>query len=185
MFLGLAVLCRAPASKYKWMNYLHLDYKSYYTSMPSLPDVVETVPEYMSKKINILTETLKELPLKMRVKPLRNINSDFKWKIEFIYKGKSYVGFYLDYDFFLVCIYFNDSKNITAMAASLKDEPDLFEWYCNHIPERLCKCPNNRWVTLGGTRRRICGMSDRLDVKEPDEADLKNCIMILRRFHDI
>lgn len=186
MFLGLVVLCRAPDSKYKWMNYLRLDYKRYSSIMPDISDIEETVPKHMTQKIHLFTETLKDFPLKMKVKPLRNINSDFKWKIEYTYKGKSCIGFHLDYDSFLVCIYFNNSENITALSDNLKEtDTNLFEWYRNHIPERLCKCPNNRWVTLGDTRRRICGMSNRLDVKEPNEYDLENCISVLRKFYDI
>ncbi|WP_113673432.1 hypothetical protein [Vallitalea guaymasensis] len=186
MFLGLAVLCRAPESKYKWMNYMRLDYKRYHSPAPEMSDIKETMPQDSAHNINILTETLKGMPLKMRVKPMRNITSDFKWKVEFIYKSKSCIGFYVDYTSLLVCIYFNDSKNITAMADTLRNmDEELFEWYRNHIPERLCKCPNNRWVTLGDTRRRICGMSNRLDVNNPNESDMENCVKVLRTFRKL
>ncbi len=186
MFLGLAVLCRAPDSKYKWMNYLRLDYKRFHSPMPDMPDIIETVPGQAAQNIAMLTETLKAMPLKIRVKPLRNINSDFKWKAEFTYKGKSCIGFYVDCDSLLICVYFNNAANITDMAGRLlAEDPELFEWFCAHIPERLCKCPNNRWVTLGEQRRRICGMSNRMDVANPLDSDMERCVKIIKMFRGI
>ncbi len=126
------------------------------------------------------------MPLKIRVKPLRNINSDFKWKAEFTYKGKSCIGFYVDCDSLLICVYFNNAANITDMAGRLlAEDPELFEWFCAHIPERLCKCPNNRWVTLGEQRRRICGMSNRMDVANPLDSDMERCVKIIKMFRGI
>lgn len=186
MFLGLLVLCRAPESKYKWMNYLRLDYRRYHIIKPDILDIEETVSKQTAEKINMLIKTLSNFPLKLRVRPLKNITSDNKWKIEYTYQRKNCIGFQLDCDFFLVSIYFNDAKNITALADYFKEtNPDLFTWYRNHISERLCTCPNNTWVTLGDTRRRICGRSNRLDVKEPNEYDLNNCVLVLRKFRNI
>lgn len=186
MFLGLLVLCRAPENKYKYMNYLRLDYKRYGNPIPGYEDVIETLPLEKSWVIQSMMVTLKDLPYKIAMKPLRNINSDFQWKMEIKLKGKSCIGFYTDVGRLLLCIYFNDSKNITAMAESLQNtDTELFQWFCSHIPERLCKCPNNRWVVLGAERRRICGMSSRLDVSLPEKDDIEKCIKILCKFRNI
>jgi AraC-like DNA-binding protein len=43
MFLGLRVLCSAPEGKYKYMNYLRLDYKGCLGDMPGIEDVKTTM----------------------------------------------------------------------------------------------------------------------------------------------
>ena len=183
MFIGLVELCNAPDSKYKYMNYLRLDYKRIRQPIPEIADIMETLKEEMNGNINRLINALQDEKYKVKVKPLRNITSGFQWKVEFTVKGKSCLGFYADRSSYLVCIYFNKHENISAMASYLEGkDKELFQWFCDHIPERLCRCPNNRWVTLGSNRRRICGMSNRLDVVNPNAVDMKKCLKVLRIF---
>lgn len=41
---GIVYLCNAPDSKYKWMNFLRLDYKNAYAPIPTVDDICKTLP---------------------------------------------------------------------------------------------------------------------------------------------
>lgn len=184
--LGLKILCDAPDSKYKFMNYLRLDYKGFYRPVPEISDIVKTLPEESKEIIEQLQDVLSGLNTKIKVKPLRGIVSDFRWKVEYSYKSKNILGFYADYDYLRICIYFNDSKNITAFAEQLAEEDEiLYEWYKIQFPELSCKCPNSRWVYFKEEKRRICGMSNKSETVNPTEEDFVNCVKILRKYRKI
>ena len=86
----------------------------------------------------------------------------------------------------MLCIYFNYFMNITEFARSLHEEDsDLFHWFKAHFPERLCKCPNNRRVYFGEDPRRICGLSNRAEIVNPDSEDVERTLYILRRYRNI
>jgi hypothetical protein len=183
---GLNYLCKAPESKYKWMNYLRLDYKNAYSPVPSTEDIKRTLPDRSAEIINELEGSLAGMRIKARIRPLRGIVSDFKWKVEYSYKGKNICGFYADNEYFMLCVYFNHFKNINEFASCLYEEDrNLFQWFKDQIPERLCKCPNNRRVCLGEETRRICGLSNRTETVNPDDTDIKNAIFILKKFRGI
>ena len=48
---GVLYLCNAPDSKYKWMNFLRLDYKNAYTPIPTVEDICQTLPNNSDKII--------------------------------------------------------------------------------------------------------------------------------------
>jgi hypothetical protein len=186
MFLGLWVLCSAPESKYKYMNYLRLDYKGYNRTVPDIEDIKETLSDDHRKVIDLLQLVLKDLKMKVKVKPLRNITSGSRWKVEYSLKGKNIFGFYGDPDYLMICIYFNNEKNISDMSEKLeKKDLRIFEWFCSKFPERLCKCPSNRAVTFGQAKRRICGLSNRAEVINPNSEDVENSIRVMQIFRNI
>ena len=175
MFLGLWVLCNAPRSKYKYMNYLRLDYKGYYRAMPEIGDVRKTMKEEHAGYVDSILESFKGQKIRYKVKPLRNITSGFDWKVDFMLKGRNVFGFYAEPDYFKLCIYFSNTKNITEFGEKLKIyDPELFDWYCSKFPERLCKCPNNRIVKFGDAKRRICGLTNRAEIANPNDHDIEN-----------
>ncbi|HKM34079.1 MAG TPA: hypothetical protein VJY54_04980 [Lachnospiraceae bacterium] len=183
---GLQYLCQAPESKYKYMNYLRLDYKNAYTSSPSVEDICMVLPPSEVKVIQKLESALKGMKITAKIRPLRGIVSDFKWKVDYTYKSKSICGFYADNGYFMLCIHFNHFQNITAFAKQLQEEDiDLFLWFKNQFPERLCKCPNNRRVFFAEEPRRICGLSNRAEIVNPTEDDVEKAIYILRKYRKV
>ncbi|MCM1155046.1 MAG: hypothetical protein NC314_01900 [Roseburia sp.] len=183
MMKGIEYLSKAPESKYKWMNFLRLDYKNAYAPIPTVEDICRTLPEKSVQAVRKLEENLAGLKIKAKIRPLRGIVSDFKWKVEYVYKGKNICGFYADNEYFMLCIYFNHFQNINEFAQVLYEEDhDLFLWFKDQFPERLCKCPNNRRVCFGDEPRRICGLSNRAEIVAPDEDDMDRALYILRKF---
>ena len=126
------------------------------------------------------------MKIKARIKPLRGIVSDFRWKVEYSHKGKNICGFYADTEYFMLCLYFNNFQNITEFAKVLYEQDrELFDWFKNQFPERLCKCPSNRRVYFANESRRICGLSNRAEIVNPDEDDVGRALHILRKYRKL
>lgn len=183
---GVLYLCKAPDSKYKWMNFLRLDYKNAYIPIPTVDDICKTLPQNSVDAVKKLEENLTGMKIKAKIRPLRGIVSDFKWKVEYSYKSKNICGFYADNEYFMLCIYFNRSKNISAFSKTLKEEnQELFQWFMKQFPERLCKCRSNRRVFFGEKPRRICGLSNRAEIVNPNDEDIEKALYILRKYRNI
>ena len=186
MMEGIAYLCKAPDSKYKWMNFLRLDFKNAYSPIPTVNDICKTLSARSSEAVRKLENNLAGMSVKVKIKPLRGIVSDFKWKVEYVYKGKNICGFYADNESFMLCIYFNHFQNISEFANLLYEEDhDLYLWFKEQFPERLCKCPNNRRVSFGDESRRICGLSNRAEIVNPDDCDVDKALYVLRKYRNI
>lgn len=186
MMGGIAYLCKAPNSKYKWMNFLRLDFKNAYSPIPTVNDICKTLSARSSEAVRKLENNLAGMSVKVKIKPLRGIVSDFKRKVEYVYKGKNICGFYADNESFMLCIYFNHFQNISEFANLLYEEDhDLYLWFKEQFPERLCKCPNNRRVTFGDESRRICGLSNRAEIVNPDDCDVDKALYVLRKYRNI
>lgn len=185
MMEGIWYLCKAPESKYKWMNFLRLDYKNAYSPVPSVKDICATLAPESAAAVERLEDALAGRKIKAQIKPLRGIVSDFCWKVLYTYKGSGVCGFYGDKESFTLCIHFNHFSNITAFADALYEEDRaLFTWFRAQFPERLCKCPNNRRVSFHGEERRICGMCNRAEIKNPTADDVEKALLVLRRFRE-
>ncbi|MCM1047845.1 MAG: hypothetical protein NC433_05405 [Clostridiales bacterium] len=183
---GVLYLCKAPDSKFKLMNFLRLDYKNAYSPVLAISDICQTLPVRSAETVKKLENNLSGMKIKARIKPLRAIVSDFKWKVEYVYKGKNICGFYADNEYFMLCIYFNHFQNINEFAKLLYEEDyDLFLWFKKQFPERLCKCPNNRRVCFGDEIRRICGLSNRAEIVNPDDSDVDKALYVLRKYRNI
>ena len=183
---GIEYLCKAPDSKYKWMNFVRLDFKNAYSPIPTVNDICKTLPVRSAEVVKKLEDNLSGIKIKAKIKPLRGIVSDFKWKVEYAYKGKNICGFYADNEFFMLCIYFNHFQNINEFSKILYEEDhELFQWFKNQFPERLCKCPNNRRVYFGNEPRRICGLSNRAEIVNPDDYDIDRALCVLRKYRNI
>lgn len=183
---GLLYLCHAPDSKYKWMNYLRLDYKNACSKTLAVVDICKTLTAESAALVKRLEDNLAEIGVRAKIKPLRGIVSDFKWKVEYACKGKNICGFYADREHFMLCIYFNHHENISAFARVLCEEDrELFLWFKEQFPERLCTCPSNRRVFFGEESRRICGLSNRAEVTDPGGEDVENALRVLRKYRNI
>ena len=183
---GLWYLCKAPDSKYKWMNYLRLDYKNAYVKVPTVDDICKTLSSRNAEIVKRLENSLSGMKVKAKIRPLRGIVSDFKWKVEYSLKGKNICGFYADPEYLMLCIYFNHFQKINEFAKTLYEEDrELFQWFKAQFPERLCKCPSNRRVYFGEEPRRICGLSNRAEIVNPDTEDVERALYILRRYRSL
>lgn len=183
MMEGLLYLCRAPESAYKYMNYLRLDYQNACAPVPPVADILKTLPAHSADAVRRLEAQLADRKFRTKIRPLRGITSDFRWKVEYSVRGKNVCGFYADCDSLMLCVYFNSSRNITALARELADEdPALFSWFRAQFPERLCRCPHNRRVVFGEETRHICGLSNRAEIVDPGPEDVERAVTVLRRF---
>ncbi len=183
---GLLYLAKAPYGRYRRMNFYRLDYKNAYLESPTVEDICKTLPEESSQIVQKLEEAIAGMKIKTKIKPLRGIVSDFKWKVEYIYKKKNVCGFYADRDYFMLCIHFNHFQNITDFATALQEEnEDLFQWFKKQFPERLCSCQSNRKVYFGDEPRRICGLSNRAEIVSPCEEDVENALYVLKKYRNI
>jgi len=182
MFLGLQVMCSAPEGKYKYTNYLRLDYKGFRGDMSGIEDIKLTMKKEHAASVDLLLKVFSLVKLKYRVKPLRSITSGHGWKVEYTLNGKSFFGFFAEPDHLALYIYFNDAKNITETSRKLENDSELFDWFCSRFPERLCKCPSNRAVTFGNVKRRICGLSNRAEIINPGKSDIQKCIAVTKIF---
>lgn len=183
---GVEYLCKAPDSKYKWMNFIRLDFKNAYSPIPTVNDICKTLPVKSIEVVKRLEEDLSGIKIKAKIKPLRGIVSDFKWKVEYVYKGKNICGFYADNEYFMLCIYFHHFQNINEFSKILYEKDhELFQWFKNQFPERSCKCPNNRRVYFGNESRRICGLSNRAEIVNPDNHDIDRALYVLKMYRNI
>jgi hypothetical protein len=182
MFLGLRVLCSAPEGKYKYTNYLRLDYKGFRGDMPGIEDVKSTMKKEHAVSVDLLLKLFGGVKMKYKVKPLRSITSGHGWKVEYTLNGKNAFGFFAEPDYLALYIYFNNAKNITETSRKLENNSELFDWFCGRFPERLCKCRSNRVVTFGNLKRRICGLSNRAEIINPGKGDIQKCMEVIKIF---
>ncbi len=186
MFLGLWILCKAKESKYHYLNYLRVDYEGTKKDSPDIQDILETVREDHQQIIKELQKVLQDIKVKVKIKPFNAITSRSKWKAEYQHKGKNILGFYAEPDYMMICIYFNSHLNVMNMSKRLQDENnELYQWYQSKFPERLCKCRYNRKVQFGDEYRRICGFSNRAEIRNPTAQDLLNSIEVIKLFRDL
>jgi len=182
---GLSVLCQAAESKYKKMNYLRLDFSNA-GGIPSTQDALDSLPPEYRHAIHFMQEKAAALNLitKEKIRPMRGITSDFEWKIEYACKGKNIWGFYGDDQSLKICLYFNSPDKISRTADMLEKEcPHLLSWYQDQFALRECKCRYNRAVHLCNIKKRICGLSNRMEILNPGEQDLENAGQILSLLH--
>ena len=78
------------------------------------------------KKVEELEDKISSIKVKKKIKPLRGIVSDFKWKVEYCYRSKNICGFYADNSCFILCLYFNDSKNIKESDKMIYHTREMF-----------------------------------------------------------
>ncbi|MCG8568863.1 MAG: hypothetical protein MJB14_01865 [Spirochaetes bacterium] len=186
MFIGLWLLCHAPESAYKYMNYLRVDFKGCHRAIPGIEDIKETILPEHGIIIDRFEEVMVKLRIKRKIQRLRNITSGFQWKVEYIYKGKNIFGFYAEPKYLMLCIYFNKVENINELCRKILEmDEELFQWFQAKIPERLCKCRSNRWAAFGENRRRICGLSCRAEVVNPSTSDVTDSIKIMKLFRGL
>lgn len=179
MMYGLWALCTAPENRYRHMNYLRLDFAAALRSRPVVEDIFPTLSPERAAAVSALHNTLTDKGLKSSLKPLREITSGSRWKVEYRSGSKAAAGFYAGPDSLTFCLYFGNPQRISEISALLGErDPALREWLDVQFQERLCQCPNNCRVELGNGPRRICGLSCRADLEEPRREDVKRFLAL-------
>ena len=184
MFLGLRVLCASPESKYKYMNYLRLDYKGYYRTMPDIDDVKTTMEKEHAGILSLVGSLLDNPKMKIKLHPLGSITSNHKWKVEYVLNGKRFFEFYAGPAYLVIHIFFRDTEHLTnAIKLLMKNDSALFEWLNGKFKERkgcAARCPRNKTVMFGNEEKRICGSTNQVELFLPDEDDIEKSIALIK-----
>ena len=186
MLFALSALCKAGKGKFALTNFLRCDFRGLLNSyIPGFEDTVSILPDGFKKKAIIMNEFMKDLKCKTIVEPLKNTTLYSEWKLFYSFKGKSIYGFHSDTESLKTFAYFNHYENVSRMGYILKEESDsLYNWFYDCIPISMCSCRNNKLVNVGGREKRICGLTNRIDVINPDDANLKNLKRIIEIYLD-
>lgn len=175
MFTALTALARANREKLALTHVLRCDFRGLQKGFkPGLEDAISILPEAFRRTVLQMDEVMQSIGAKITVQPLKNTTLYSPWKVSYTQQGKSIYGFHAEPQRLEVYLYFNRPENITGVAFLLKAEDSrIYDWFSEHIPIRECRCPNNRLVDIGGEKRRICGLMNRLEVENPDALDLE------------
>lgn len=180
MLYGLWALCKAPESKYRYMNYLRADYRAALRGAPAAGDIFATLTPAVAQAARTLHNAMTAQGMKLYVKPLREITWGSQWKGEYRKEGRCAAGFYADLDAFTLCLYFGSPEKIAQVSARLhSQQPALGAWFDSKFPQRKCTCAHNVRVLLGDGPRRICGMACRAEILNPSPQDLQTALSIL------
>jgi len=182
MFLGLKVLLSAPESKYKYLNYLRLDYKGYYRPMPEFEDVKMTLEKEHSDILSLLLSLFDNPEIKINLYPTKGITSNHKWKYEYFIKYRKIFEFYAGPAYLLIHIFFLDNESLMETVKSLeKNDPGLFKWLCDNFVEKHCNCPKNKAVMFGSIKKHICGRrTNRVEILNPNKNDVKKSVALIK-----
>ena len=179
-------LCKGGNSKFALTNFLRCDFRGLLNShQPGFDDAVSILPDDSKKMAVEMDKFMRNMKCKISVQPLKNTTLHSQWKLFYAMEGKSVYSFHSDTNNLEAFAYFNHYGNVSRMGYLLKEESDrLYTWFYDRIPTRLCLCRNNKLVDIGGHKKRICGLMNRMDVMNPDSYDLKNLKRIIEIYHD-
>lgn len=182
MLLALSALCKSSNKKYAFTNFLRCDFRGLFDGFkPQFEDTIAILSEDLKGIAIKLDKFMQELNCKVSIEPLKNILLYSGWKVNYSLNGKSVYSFCADINRLELHAYFNHHKNVSRMGYILKDESnELYNWFYEKIPVRMCSCKNNNLVDIGGQKKRICGLMNRLDVGNPKNDDAKNIESIIR-----
>jgi hypothetical protein len=185
MFLGLILLSKSGNKKYGYTCFLLCDYRGIYNDFKiNFNDTLFILNDKYKKIAVEMNEIMGRIDTKTKIKPLRNTQLGSCWKIQYLKKGKSVSTFHISINRIDFFINFNSTENISEMGYFLKNESiELYNWFFNHINARKCSCKNNKSVDIGGVKKRICGLMNRMEIYNPSRADLNEMKKIVRIFH--
>ena len=176
MLFALSALCKANSRRFVLTNFLRCDFRGLIDSFkPNFDDAISILPEDFRKMAFEMHDFMRRAKCSSMVQPVNNTTLFSQWKIGYFLKGKSVYSFHSDFDTLETFACFNRYQNVSRVGYLLKEQSILlYNWFYDKIPTRLCSCPNNRLVDIGGRKKRICGLMNKMDVINPDEHDLQN-----------
>jgi len=186
MLAALSTLCKANTKKFVLTNFLRCDFRGLMDSFkPSFDDAVSILPDGFRKMAVEMNDFMRSVKCRISVQPLKNTTLFSQWKLGYSLKGKSVYSFHSDTDSLETFACFNHYQNVSRMGYLLKEESDLLHtWFYDKIPTRLCSCRYNRLADIGGRKKRICGLMNKMDVINPDSHDLQNLKHIIKIYLD-
>jgi hypothetical protein len=186
MFVGLSALCKSGNKAYHYTHFLRCDYRGLdRRHKPGIEDVLEIVPGEFRRVVHEIDKWMKEMGARVEIKALHHQPLCIPWKVSYKIRGKAALGFKADAENLDLYAYFNSHKNIVKVAAEIGKESDqLCKWFAEHIPERVCACKSNKLVHIGSTRKRICGLMNRLEIRNPDEAGFGRVKAAVSLYHN-
>jgi hypothetical protein len=186
MLAALSVLCKAETKKFVLTNFLRCDFRGLTESFkPSFEDAVSILPDNFKRMAMEMDDFMRRVRCGMSVQPLKNTTLLSQWKLGYSLQGKTVYSFHSDTDSLEAFACFNHHRNISRMGYLLKEESDLlYTWFYDKIPTRLCSCRYNRVADIGGRKKRICGLMNKMDVINPDGHDLQNLKRIIEIYLD-
>lgn len=180
MLSALTALCRSNTGKHALSGFLRCDFRALESYKPGFADAVQILPDDFKSTALELNDYMKEINAKDTVQPLKNTTLFSPWKLGYSRNGKSVYGFHADTDSFETYVYFNYFSNVSRMGYLLKEtSPKLYDWFNDRFPTRTCACPNNKLADIGGCKKRICGLMNRLEVYNPSTEDLRNLKLVI------
>ena len=186
MFVGLSALCNSDNKKFHFTNFLRCDYRGlnkFYK--PGIQEVIKIVPEGYKHIIQEVDAWMKEKRAKTEVRTMHYQPVLIPWKVNYSIKGKSAVGLQADFENLSLYAYFNNYKNIMLVASELSKVSEEFcSWFNDLIPGSNCNCKNNRRIEIGGMKKRICGLMNRMDINNPDKDNLARMKTIVGLYQD-
>jgi len=186
MLVGLSALCKANTGKFALTNFLRCDFRGLVDSFePGFDDAISILTDGFRKMAIEMDDFMRSVNCSISIQPLKNTTLFSQWKVGYSLKGKSIYSFHSDIDSLETFACFNHYQNVSRMGYLLKEESDLlYNWFDAKIPTRLCSCRYNRLVDIGGRKRRICGLMNKMDVINPDVHDLQNLKQIIEIYLD-
>ena len=185
MFFGLSALSKSKNTKYGYACFLLCDYRGLLDSFEfKFNDTVLILNEKYKKIALEINELMRQIDTKLKIKPLRNTLLNSYWKLQYTKNGKAVCSIHIDIDRMNAFLNFNSVENISNMGYLLnKRSGELFNWFYDHIRTMECSCKNNRNVDIGGRRKRICGLMNRVEIYNPTIFDLEKMKNILKIYH--
>ncbi len=186
MFVGLSALCKSVNKKHHFTNFIRCDYRGlqkFYS--PGIEEVVKILPDSLKPIVKEVDLWMKKKNAKTTVKALHHQPVLIPWKVNYSHKGKSLFGLQADFENLYLFAYFNNFKNIMSVALEVsKISEDFCNWFNHQIPVTECNCKNNKVIKIGGEKKRICGLSNRMDLKNPDTESLKKIKRIVEIYQE-
>ena len=187
LFIGLSLLAKSENKKYAYTCYLTCNYReAVKTGSPKFEDalfVLTAAQQKLAKEVHTL---MIEAGADLKVKPLRSTQLTFFWKLQYTRKGKALATLHIDVQKLDCFINFNSVTNISKVGYRLKkDSEELYGWFFDCFKLRECSCKNNRNADIGGRRKRICGLMNRMEIYDMRQSDLEKIKQILQVFYAI
>ncbi|MFW6287611.1 MAG: hypothetical protein ACOC2J_02555 [bacterium] len=183
MLAALSLLCKSGTKKYAYTNFIRCDFRGVKSYKPSIEDVVAVIPEVYKSMVLEMDSMMESMNCRRTINPLKTRLLNQQWKVAYKKKGKSVYAFEADVDKLNSIAYFNYPENISKMGYLLKEESvSLYKWFYNCFELMECSCKNNKLVDIGGKKKRICGLSNRMDIYNPDKKEFENMKYIIELF---
>lgn len=107
-FVGLWILTNIPNSRHKYMDYLRINYLGIYKKSVNISDVLDIVSDNNKEIINTIDRYMKQIKVKVKIKPLTGTVLGCTCKVDYLYESKSILTLYACNDYMKVSIISED-----------------------------------------------------------------------------